>query len=378
MNIGIPKEFRNLERRAGLPPQGVELLTRAGHMCYVQKDAGLASGFTDYDYERAGGHIVYSTEEVYGRCDLVLKVVRPTEEELKWLREGQIIAGFMHLAAARRHKIETLLEKHVTVIAYEIIEEDDGTLPVLRTMSEVAGRMAPQLAATYLQSDHGGRGVLLSGVPGIPPAKVAILGAGVLGTNAAHTFLGLGADVFVLDRNLERLRQVDQQFHGQVTTLVSYPFNIAHVARFVEVMIGAVLVPGARAPVIVSREMVRSMKRGAVILDFSIDQGGCVETSRPTTLRDPVFIEEDVVHFCVPNVPGAVPRTATHAFGNAIWPYIRRVSAMGLERALDELPGLARGIAVRDGEIVHQALAAAFYAGADNEHPADNERPMGV
>jgi alanine dehydrogenase len=363
MNIGIPKERRELELRVGLTPYGVELLTRAGHVCYIEKEAGLGAGFTDYYYERAGGRIVYSGEEVYGRSDLVLKAVRPTEEELEWLREGQIIAGFLHLAAARRRKVEVLLERHITAIAYETIREEDGTLPVLRTMSEVAGRMAPQLAATFLQSDNGGRGVLLSGVPGIPPARVAILGAGVLGTNAARTFLGLGADVFVLDRSLERLREIDQEFNGRVTTMISYPFNIARAARFVEVLIGAILTPGARAPIIVTRDMVRSMKKGAVILDFSIDQGGCVETSRLTTLRDPIFIEEGVVHFCVPNVPGAVPRTATHAFNNAVWPYLRRIADAGLAQAIKDLPGLAWGIATRDGKIVSETLTAAYYAG---------------
>ncbi|HHS97181.1 MAG TPA: alanine dehydrogenase [Chloroflexi bacterium] len=362
MNIGIPKERRDLEMRVGLTPYGVRLLTHAGHICYVEQGAGEAAGFTDYDYERAGGQIVYSTEEVYRRADMVLKAVRPTREELEWLREGQILCGFLHLAAARKETVQTLLEKKVTAIAYETIQEDDGTLPVLKTMSEVAGRMAPQLAATYLQSNWGGRGVLLSGVPGIPAARVAILGAGVLGTNAARAFVGLGATVYVLDRNLERLRQIDEMFEGRVTTMVAYPFNIARVARFVEVLVGAVLVPGARAPVIVTREMVRSMKPGAVILDFSIDQGGCVETSRPTTLRDPVFIEEGVVHFCVPNAPGVLPRTSTHAFNNAAWPYIQRIAQVGLDQAAREMPALARGINTRDGEITHEALAAAYKA----------------
>jgi len=365
MNIGIPKERRDLEQRVGLTPYGVELLAHAGHACYIEKEAGLGAGFTDYHYERAGGRIVYSGEEVYGRADMVLKAVRPTAEELDWLREGQILCGFLHLAAARRETVQTLLDKKITAVAYETIEEDDGTLPVLRTMSEVAGRMAPQLAATFLQSDHGGRGVLLSGVPGVPAARVAILGAGVLGINAARTFVGLGADVFILDHNLEKLRQIDRLFQGQVTTMIAYSFNIARVARFVEVLIGAVLTPGARAPVIVTREMIRSMKRGAVVIDFSIDQGGCVETSRLTTLRDPVFIEEGVVHFCVPNVPGAVPRTATHAFNNAVWPYIRCIAEIGPEEALEELPGLARGVATRDGKVLNAPLAAAYYAGVE-------------
>jgi alanine dehydrogenase len=365
MNVGIPKERRDLEKRVGLTPYGVDLLTRAGHICYIETKAGLGAGFTDYHYERVGGHMVYSGEEVYGRSDLVLKAMRPTEVELDWLREGQILAGFLHLAAARRNKIETLLDKGITAIAYETIEKDDGTLPALRPMSEVAGRMAPQLAATFLQSSYGGRGVLLSGVPGIPPARVAILGAGVLGTNAARAFLGTGASVHVLDRDQERLREIDALFQGCATTMVSYPFNIARVARFVEVLVGAILVPGARAPICVTRKMVRSMKRGAVILDFSIDQGGCVETSRPTTLRDPVYVEEDVVHFCVPNVPGAVPRTATHAFNNAIWPYIRRIAEVGLDEAAAESPALTRGIVISGGEIVNEALAAAYYAGEE-------------
>ncbi|NLF00731.1 MAG: alanine dehydrogenase, partial [Anaerolineales bacterium] len=364
MNIGIPKERRDLELRVGLTPYGVELLTRAGHLCYVETGAGLGAGFTDYHYERAGAHMVYSGEETYGRADMVLKAVRPTDEELSWVREGQILAGFLHLAAARRSKVQILLERRVTAIAYETVEEDDGTLPILRTMSEVAGRMAPQLAATLLQSNHGGRGVLLSGVPGIPAATVAILGAGVLGTNAGRAFLGLGANVVMLDRSLERLRQVDEEFHGQVTTMVSYPFNIARVARSAEVIIGSILSPGGRAPVIVTREMVRTMKKGAVILDFSIDQGGCVETSRPTTLRDPSFIDEGVVHFCVPNVPGITPRTATHAFNNAAWPFIQRIADVGLEAAVEAMPALARGIATHGGDILSKPLAAAWQAGS--------------
>ncbi len=365
MNIGIPKERRDLEMRVGLTPYGVGLLTRAGHICYVERGAGEGAGFSDYDYERGGARIVYSTEEAYLRADMVLKAVRPTHEELEWLREGQILCGFLHLAAARRETVRTLLEKRVTAIAYETIQEDNDSLPVLWTMSEVAGRMAPQLAATYLQSNYGGRGVLLSGVPGIPAARVAILGAGVLGLNAARTFYGLGAAVYVLDHNLEKLRQVDDLFQGRITTMVAHSFNIARVARFVEVLIGAVLVPGARAPVLVTREMVRSMKKGAVILDFSIDQGGCVETSRPTTLRDPIFIEEGVVHYCVPNAPGVLPRTSTHAFNNAAWPYIRAIAENGLERAMAELPALARGVATHEGRIVNEALAAAYAAGSE-------------
>jgi alanine dehydrogenase len=360
MNIGIPKEKRDMEMRVGLTPYGVSLLSRAGHACYVEHDAGEAAGFTDYDYERAGGHIVYSTEEAYRRAELLLKAVRPTQLELEWLHEGQILCGFLHLAAARKETIQTLKERHVTAIAYETVQEPDGSLPILRTMSEVAGRMAPQLAATYLQSNHGGRGVLLSGVPGIPAARVAVLGAGVLGTNATQAFLGLGAKVFVLDKDIERLRHIEDHFRGCVTTMISYDFNIARVLKSVEALICAVLVPGARSPILVTREMVRSMKPGAVIMDFSIDQGGCVETSRLTTLRDPTFVEEGVVHYCVPNAPGVLPRTSTHAFNNAAWPYIRHIADNGLDRALEDMAGLGMGVATREGEVVNEALAAAY------------------
>jgi len=294
---------------------------------------------------------------------MVLKATRPTGDELAWLHEGQILCGFLHLAAARRETVQALMEQQITAVAYETIQDDSGNLPVLKPMSEVTGRMAPQLAATCLQSDRGGRGVLLSGVPGIPAARVAILGAGVLGTNAARAFLGLGANVVMLDRNLARLSEIDDLFQGRIATMVAYPFNIARVMRYVEVLIGAVLVPGARAPILVTREMVRSMKKGAVILDFSIDQGGCAETSRLMTLRDPIFVEEGVVHYCVPNAPGVLPRTSTHAFNNSAWPYILRIAQVGLDQAAQEMPDLARGIATRHGKIVNETLAATPSAG---------------
>ena len=363
MNIGIPKERRDLEMRVGLTPYGVGLLTEAGHACYVERGAGEGAGFGDDHYARVGGRIVYSGEEAYGRADMVLKVTRPTGEELAWLHQGQILCGFLHLAAARQETVRTLVVQQITAVAYDTIQDDCGTLPVLKPMSEVAGRMAPQLAATCLQSDRGGRGVLLSGVPGIPAATVAILGAGVLGTNAARAFLGLGANVLMLDRDLARLSEIDDLFQGRVTTMVAYPFNIARVVKHVEVLVGAVLVPGGRAPIIITRDMVRSMKKGAVILDFSIDQGGCAETSRPMTLRDPIFVEEGVVHYCVPNAPGVLPRTSTHAFNNSAWPYIRRIAQVGLDQTAREMPELERGVATRDGKIVNETLAATFSAG---------------
>ncbi|HLF26666.1 MAG TPA: alanine dehydrogenase [Anaerolineae bacterium] len=359
MNISVPRERRESEHRVGLTPAGVELLTAARHACYVEKNAGSGAGFSDVDYERAGARIVYSSEEVYGRADLVLKVARPTEEEVAWLREGSTLMGFLHLAAGKRERVEGLLAKRVTAIAYELIQSDDGLLPVLTPLSQAAGRMAPQIAAMLLQNDRGGKGILLGGVPGVPPAEVVIIGGGMVGTAAARAFLGAGANVHVLDQDLARLQAIDQMREpgGRVITMVSHPFNIRKVVKFADVLVGAVLVPGTRAPIVVTREMLRSMKPRSVILDIAIDQGGCVETSRPTTHLNPIYIEENVIHYCVPNMTAVVARTATHAFNNAAWPLIQEVALSGLEPALANLPALRRGVAVREGQIVNPTLA---------------------
>ncbi len=368
MNIGVPKERRPYENRVGLTPIGVELLTQRGHRCYVERGAGVGSGFTDEDYARAGATIVYEAEEAFARADLVLKATRPLQSELEWLHEGQVITGFLHLASAQRAKIETLLERKVAAIAYETIQLDDGTLPVLKPMSQLAGRMAPQVAARLLQNDYGGKGILLGGVPGVPPAEVVIVGAGVVGTNAAAAFLGLGAHVTLLDHNLARLQEVDQQFQGRLVTMVSHTFNLERVCRYADVLIGCVLVPGARAPILITRKMVASMKPRSVILDISIDQGGCVETSRPMHHGMPTFVEEGVIHYCVPNMPGVIARTATHAFQNAAWPYIQAIADHGLEAAVAADPALARGLNTYNGEIKNPVLAEAFA----NKQPASD------
>ncbi len=357
MDIGIPRERRESEYRVGLTPIGVQLLTAEGHTCYVERGAGLGAGFSDRDYEQAGARIVYQPQEAYGRADLVLKVARPTEEESDWLREGQTLMGLLHLAAARRSRVDALLEREVTAIGYEMIQTDDGALPVLMPLSQVAGRMMVQVAASLLQNDRGGKGILLGGVPGVPPAEVVIIGAGTLGAEAARAFCGIGAKVYVLDRDLHRLQVVDSLLHGAVITMVAHEFNVRKVARFADVLIGAVLVPGQRAPVVVTRDMVRTMKPRSTIIDVSIDQGGCVETSRPTTHKSPTFIEEGVIHFCVPNLPAVVARTATHAFNNAAWPYIQAVTKLGVEAALESQPALARGVNTRAGKIVNPALS---------------------
>jgi alanine dehydrogenase len=363
MNIGVPRERRTMEYRVGLTPAGIELLNREGHICYVEREAGLGAGFSDYDYERAGARIVYTPDEVFGRADLLLKVTRPTDEEVDWVLEGQTMAGFFHLASARRVKITMLLEKRVTAIAYEMIQNENGSLPVLKPMSAVGGRMVAQVGATLLQNNHGGKGILVGGVPGVPPAEVVIIGAGTAGTAAARTFIGMGASVYMLDKRLERLQEIDRLFEGRVITMVSHSFNIAKVVRFADILIGAVLVPGERAPVLVTREMVCSMRPRSVIVDMSIDQGGCVETSRPTTHASPTYVEEGILHYCVPNMSGVLARTATHAFNNAAWPHIQNIVRLGLDDALNQDPALARGVATRDGEIAHPALEAIYVSG---------------
>ncbi|MFZ0931613.1 MAG: alanine dehydrogenase [Syntrophobacteraceae bacterium] len=362
MDIGVPRERRSYESRVGLMPAGVELLKVEGHNCYVESGAGLGAGYADHDYQKAGARIVYSGEELYGRGELVLKVARPTAEECEWVQEGQILMGFVHLAAAKLSKVELLLRKRVTTIAYETVENDDGSLPILASMSQIAGRMSPHIAATLLQNDRGGKGVLLGGVPGVPSAEVVILGTGTLGTNAARAFLGAGARLVVLGRDSASLQHLDEIFAGRLTTMLSHPFNIRKVVTFADVLVGAVLVPGARAPVLVTRKMVASMKPRSLIMDLSIDQGGCVETSRPTTHGTPTYVEENVIHYCVPNMAGVVGRTATHALGNATWPFVQQIVLKGLEGALEANPALARGVATRDGYIVNQALAEAMRA----------------
>ncbi|MBI5666495.1 MAG: alanine dehydrogenase [Chloroflexi bacterium] len=340
MIIGIPKEHRRFEYRVGMTPAGVSILTARGHSCYVETGAGLGSGFTDAEYEQAGARIAYGTDEVFRRADLILKVQRPTEEEVSWLRGDQTIMAFMMLASASENRIKALEDKHITSIAYELIEDERGRLPVLYPLSQIGGRMAAQIAAQCLQNDNGGKGILLGGVASVPPADVVIVGAGVVGTNAAHSFLGMGARVIMLDHDLRQLQAIQERFGGQVTTMVSHDFNLARVCKFADVLVGAIQVPGHRPPRIITRDMVRSMRPRSVIIDMSIDQGGCVETSRPTQHDEPTFIAEDVIHYCVPNVPGVVGRTATHAFLNAAWPYILRAVDEGVQASIESHPTL--------------------------------------
>ena len=356
MNICIPKERRDSEYRVGLTPAGVRLLTNNGHTCYVEHEAGLGSGFSDYDYQKSGAQIVYSPEEVYGRAELLLKVSRPLLEEIEALQENTIVMGFLHLAAGRKNKVNQLIEKKITAIGYEIIQDDDGSLPVLIPLSQLGGRMVPQVAATLAQNNYGGKGILLGGIPGVPPAEVIIIGGGTSGRAAARNFIGMGAAVYVFDHNLSRLRTLDQHFQGKLVTMVSHEFNLEKVCTFADVLVGAILVPGERTPVVISREMVKSMRKRSIIIDLSIDQGGCIETSRPTTHSNPTYLDEGILHYCVPNMTGVLGRTATHAMNNACWPYVKLIAAVGLERALEINSSLKRGLYTYQGEIVHPYL----------------------
>lgn len=360
MNICIPKERRDSEYRVGLTPAGVQLLTADGHDLFVEHEAGLGSGFQDHVYQEAGATIVYSGDEIYGRAKLVLKVAPPTNQEYEWMREGLTLMGFLHLSAGSSNKVKSLLNKNITAVGYEIIQGQQGKLPVLKPMSQLAGRMIPQVAATLAQNNYGGKGFALGGIPGIPAADVIILGAGTVGMNAARVFLGMGASVYLLDNSLEVLQEIDREFHSQVNTLVSYPFNIEKVCKFANVIIGAILVPGAPAPEIVSREMVKLMHSRSIVIDAAIDQGGCFETSRPTNHSNPTFLEEDVIHYCVPNMTGVLGRTATHSLSNASWPFVKQVAGLGIDQALKKNIPLQNGVYTYQQKIVNQALTYAL------------------
>jgi alanine dehydrogenase len=352
MNIGIPRERRPFEYRVGLTPAAVKILCEHGHNCHVEHEAGLGAGFSDQDYEQAGARIVYSPHEVFGRADLLVKFARPMQDELDWIRQDTVLTGMLHLASTRQDKIDVLLEKKITAISLERVQLDDGSLPVLRAMSQIGGRMTAQIAAMLLLNDAGGKGVLLGGIAGVPPAEIAVIGAGVVGTYATQAFLGMGAHVNVIDSDLEALVRIHERFPG-VATMASTPHNLNRVCSYADVIVGAVLVPGVRAPIVITREMVRLMRPRAIIMDVSIDQGGCVETSRPTTHEHPTFIEEGVIHYCVPNIPGVAARTATYAFVNAALPYILSITQKGVEKAIAEDRALARAVETHHGELIH-------------------------
>lgn len=355
MNIGIPKEIRPFEFRVGLSPAGVEMLIQNGHQVYVEHEAGMGAGFSDMEYESVGARITYSSDEVFGRADFLLKVTRPTMGELEWLRPGTAVAGLLHLASSRRDKVDVLLEKKITSIAYEQIEMTDHSLPVLRPFSEVGGSMTASIAARFLQCNRGGKGILLGGVPGVPPAEVVILGSGVVATYATKAFLGLGAHVTVIGNDLAGLQRLHER-HPGIVTMISTTRNVEKTTSYADVVVGAVLVSSQRSPILVTRKMVQKMKPRSVIIDVSIDQGGCVETSRPTTHELPTFVEEGVIHYCVPNMPSVVARTATHAFVNAAMPYILELANQGMDATIKADASLEMGINTHNGRLVHLTL----------------------
>ncbi len=359
MRIGVPREIKANEHRVAVTPAGVQALTRAGHEVFVEAGAGQGSGFADADYLAAGAAVVASADDVWAHAEMVVKVKEPLPPEYERMRPGQILLTYLHLAPERELTL-ALMNRRVAAIAYETVQSPHGALPLLVPMSEIAGRMAVQVGARFLERPHGGRGILLAGVPGVPPGDVVILGGGIVGTNAAKMALGLGARVTIIDINADRLRYLDDLFHGQVTTLMSNPSNIAAAVRRADLLIGAVLIPGARAPHLVTEEMVRTMKPGAVIVDVAIDQGGSIATcDRVTTHEDPVYVRHGVVHYAVANMPGAVPRTATLALTNVTLPYVLELANKGLARALRENRSLAMGVNVFAGHVTYRAVAEA-------------------
>ena len=359
MIIGIPKEVKDNEYRVALTPGGVESLVQAGHRVLVEQSAGVGSGFSDEEYQRSGAALLRQAADVWGQADMVLKVKEPLRQEYGYLRAGLLLFTYLHLAAAK-DLTQTLAAQGVTAIGYETVQRADGSLPLLTPMSQIAGRMAVQVAARYLERTEGGRGKLLGGVPGVRPADVVVIGGGTVGTNAAQIALGMGAHVIVIDANVDRLRYLSEMLHGNLTTLSSNPRNVADAVQHADAVIGAVLKPGAKAPHLVTKEMVVSMTPGTVVIDVAVDQGGCVETSRPTTHSDPTFLVNGVIHYCVANMPGAVPRTSTYALSNVTLPYAFKLAEQGFERAVAGDPSLALGVNTHRGQVTHQAVAEAL------------------
>ncbi|MCW3478533.1 alanine dehydrogenase [Neisseriaceae bacterium JH1-16] len=359
MLIGVPKEIKNHEYRVGLTPSGVRELVTHGHKVLVQTQAGLAIGFADEQYLQAGASIASSAEDLFERSEMIIKVKEPQPVECHMLRPGQLLFTYLHLAPDPE-QTKLLIESDAIAIGYETVTDERGGLPLLAPMSEVAGRMAIQAGAHALEKAQGGRGVLLGGVPGVLPARVVVIGGGVVGINAARMALGLGADVTILDKSLPRLREIDLLFDGRIKTQVSSAANIDDTLRVADLVIGAVLVPGAAAPKLVTRAMLKTMKPGAVLVDVAIDQGGCFETSRPTTHQNPTYVVDGIVHYCVANMPGGVARTSTLALANATLPYALELADKGWQKALLDNAHLRNGLNICRGKVTYPAVAQAL------------------
>ena len=358
MIIGVPKEVKNNENRVSVVPASVSAFVNAGHTVWIEKGSGAGSGISDEEYEKAGATVVSSAKEAWA-ADMVMKVKEPQPVEYQYFRKGLILFTYLHLAA-EPELTKALVEKEVTSIAYETIQLDNKSLPLLTPMSEVAGRMSVQLGAQFLENIHGGKGVLLGGVPGVKPGKVVIIGGGVVGTNAAKMAVGLGADVCIIDISAERLRQLDDLFSGRVRTVMSNPFNIAQEVKLADLVIGAVLIPGAKAPQLVTEEMVMQMEKNSVIIDVAIDQGGSIETIDHITSHDsPTYVKHGVLHYAVPNIPGAVARTSTYALSNTTAPYALMLANTGIEKSILKYPFLEKGVNTMNGNVTHQKVAEA-------------------
>ena len=359
MIVGVPKEIKSDEYRVAMVPAGVEELTRTGHKVVIETGAGTGSGISDEMYVANGAEIVGTSADVWAKADMVIKVKEPLADEWPLMRAGQTVFTYFHFAADE-HLTRAVIKSGITAIAYETIKDAQGTLPLLTPMSEVAGRMSIQEGAKYLERPFDGRGILLAGVPGVAPATVVVLGGGIVGANAARVAAGLGANVYLLDVNLDRLRYLDDVMPRNVTTLFSNRVNILDTLQWADLVIGAVLIPGAKAPHLVRREDLKKMQPRAVVIDVAIDQGGCLETSRPTTHAKPTYIVDDIVHYCVTNMPGAVGRTSTYALTNVTLPYAVQLATKGVDRAVRENPALAAGVNVRAGKVTNKAVAETF------------------
>ncbi len=359
MIIGVPKEIKNNENRVALTPAGAKELAKHGHTVYVQSTAGLGSGFSDEEYTNAGAQLLPTIEDVYGIAEMIIKVKEPIEPEYKLIKEDQLVFTYFHFASSEP-LTHAMIESKSICLAYETVEKKDRSLPLLVPMSEVAGRMAIQEGAKFLEKPSGGRGILLGGVPGVNPAKVLIIGGGVVGTNAAKMAAGLGADVTIMDISLQRLRYLDDIMAANVKTVMSNEYNIFEEAKASDLIVGAVLIPGAKAPHLITREMLKDLKKGTVLVDVAVDQGGCIETCKPTTHEDPTFIIDDVLHYCVANMPGAVPYTSTLALTNATLPYAIQLANKGWKKACNENNELKLGLNVVNGKVVYKGVSDAF------------------
>jgi len=359
MIIGVPKEIKTNENRVSMTPAGVMELTKKRHKVFVQSTAGLGSGYTDAEYKKAGAKILKTIEQVYKKAEMIVKVKEPIKSEYGLVKDNQLLFTYFHFASYKP-LTDAMIKSNAVCLAYETVTAKDGSLPLLVPMSEVAGRMATQEGAKYLEKPMGGRGVLLGGVPGVPPANVLILGGGIVGTQAAKMAAGLGANVTIMDINLNRLRELDDIMPPNVNTMYSNAYNIQKMIPTQDLIIGAVLIPGAKAPNLITRKMLKDMRDGTVLVDVAVDQGGCIQTCKPTTHTKPTYVIDGVVHYCVANMPGAVPYTSTIALTNATLPYVLRLASKGWKKACKEDPGLANGLNVVNGKVVHKGVSDAF------------------